>query len=181
MSSAWRRSGGSASARPRFAPARAFVRFVAVAGGLLVSIGAARAQPIRQDFFVPDGPVDAVVPMGNQVLIGGSFSELAYATGGGALIDASGDRVGGFPKITGRVLAVAPDGSEVVVTGVTEGFPAGDATVAFDGTTGKPLWHALHPGEGADAVGFSPDSATVFVAGSLYRDGYAYDTLAYGA
>jgi hypothetical protein len=130
-----------------------------------------------------------VSPDGSLVYVGGSsgpdyefdFAIVAYdsATGrpqwkGRYAGDQGGDDIA-------YALAVAPDGSEVVVTGVTESFPAGDATVAFDGTTGKPLWHALHPGEGADAVGFSPDSATVFVAGSLYRDGYAYDTLAYGA
>jgi hypothetical protein len=79
-------------------------------------------------------------------------------------------------------LAMAPDGSEVVVTGFTEDSPhTGAATVAFDSGTGNILWGALQNGEGAVATGFSPDSTMVFVTGSVFRNGYAYDTFAYQA
>jgi outer membrane protein assembly factor BamB len=143
--------------------------------------GSAQGQDIVAGLKVsPDG---SLVYVAGSSIVGTAFdfAVVAYDSATGQPIWKNRYAGPGGDDIAAAV-AVAPDGSEIVVTGFTEsGVSAGSATVTFDGTTGNRLWRALHAGEGAEAVGFSPDSATVFVAGSLYRDGYAYDTLAYGA
>ncbi|MEO5616536.1 MAG: hypothetical protein ABIS67_02085, partial [Candidatus Eisenbacteria bacterium] len=74
--------------------------------------GSAGAQTIREDFYATNGPVDAAVLSGNTLYIGGGFTYVGPATGGGVPIDAaSGASAGGFPKVRGEVHAVAPDGS----------------------------------------------------------------------
>ena len=72
----------------------------------------AEAQSVREDFYVTNGSVNTAVLSGNTLYIAGGFTQVGPATGGGVPIDAmSGVPVAGFPKVTGHVYAVEPDGS----------------------------------------------------------------------
>jgi hypothetical protein len=126
----------------------------------------------------PDGSL--VYVAGTSVVHAGfDYAVVAYdsATGQPAwrgTYDGGGDDVA-------AALAVAPNGSEVVVTGyMAIGGRGGTATVAFDGSTGHRLWRDIHEGPSAVATEFSNDSATVFVTGGL-NYGTAFDTIAYRA
>jgi hypothetical protein len=67
-------------------------------------------------------------------------------------------------------LGVSPDGSQVFVTGRSDGlgYP-GYATVAYDAATGNRLWVKTYNGPGYSdyptALGVSPDGSVVFVTG----------------
>ena len=68
-------------------------------------------------------------------------------------------------------IAVSPDGTKLFVTGYSIGSNDSNyATLAYDSTTGTPLWarHYDGPGHGPDqpyGLGVSPDGSTVFVTG----------------
>ena len=69
-------------------------------------------QTVQSDFYVANGPVYASVLSGNILYIGGAFTQVGPATGAGVPIDVnSGLPTAGFPKVVGKVLAVAPDGA----------------------------------------------------------------------
>lgn len=89
----------------------------------------------------------------------------------------------------GNALAVSPDGGTVFVTG---GSDAADllsdyATFAYDAATGAEKWIARYNGPGDDfdwpnALGVSPDGASVFVTGESVGSGTSwvdYATVAY--
>jgi hypothetical protein len=126
----------------------------------------------------PDG---GLVYVGGQITVGGGYdyAVVAYGAGTGLLVwkatrsSRSGDDVP-------TDLAVAPDGSNVVVTGYWAS-PSGGGTLAFDGATGRSLWFDIHRQRTPVAVGFSPDSSTVFVTGRVFHPDDAYDTFAYPA
>lgn len=70
----------------------------------------------------------------------------------------------------GRAVAVHPQGLFVFVTGNSQATSADFATVAYEATTGLPVWVARYDGpEGRsdfpNAIGVSPDGARVYVAG----------------
>jgi hypothetical protein len=81
-------------------------------------------------------------------------------------------------------VAVSPDGSDVLVTGTSQGGPAtgGDfATVAYSAATGAQLWVSRFSGPGsavdvATSLAVGPASGTVYVTGG---SGLAYATVAY--
>jgi hypothetical protein len=87
-------------------------------------------------------------------------------------------------------IAVSPDGSKLFVNGQTEGGEA-SATVAYDPSTGKQSW-VIESNDGpvywGGALSVSPDSSTVYVAGtsplpggSCTYQGGGYHTAAYDA
>jgi hypothetical protein len=87
-------------------------------------------------------------------------------------------------------LAVSADGSRLFVTGWAQGLSTGQdyATVAYDTSTGDPVWTKRYNGpsgsdDAASMVAVSPDGSTVFVSGMSYggssREDYA--TIAYAA
>ncbi|MGH2556387.1 MAG: S8 family serine peptidase [Actinomycetota bacterium] len=88
-------------------------------------------------------------------------------------------------------LGVSPDGSTVFVTGGSVGVGTGFndyATVAYEASTGAERWVTRYNGpgngdDGTDALGVSPDGATVFVTGPSWggATGYDFDTVAYDA
>jgi PQQ-like domain len=89
-----------------------------------------------------------------------------------------------------QVLAVSPDGSQVVVSGSSPGTGTSNdyATVAYDAETGEQLWAHRYdgPGHGADFaqdVSLSPDSSRVVVTGHSVRAAgdFDYATVAYDA
>ena len=79
--------------------ARAALVFLGAIAACLWSGVPARAQVIRQDFYITNGTVLAAVVSGNTLYIGGSFSQVSPATGGGVPIsDATGLPTPGFPR-----------------------------------------------------------------------------------
>jgi len=70
------------------------------------------ALSIREDLYITDGAVEAIALGQNTIYLGGSFKHVGPPTGGGVPIDAvTGQASTGFPKVTGSVEAIAPDGS----------------------------------------------------------------------
>src|SRR5437867_845512 len=85
---------------------------IVVVGACLCANSRAEAQGIRQDLYVTNGLVRAVVVSGNTLYIGGDFNQVGPATGHGVPLDAAtGQPFSGFPKVNGSVNAVVPDGS----------------------------------------------------------------------
>jgi predicted small secreted protein len=81
-------------------------------GLLLSSAGMGFAQTIDTTLWVTNGEVNAVVRDGGTIYIGGFFTYVGPATGGGVAIDASTGAVQQpYPMVAGDVRAVAPDGS----------------------------------------------------------------------
>jgi hypothetical protein len=87
-------------------------------------------------------------------------------------------------------LGVSPDGSEIFVTGDSEGSTSGAdyATVSYDASTGAKLWSMRYNGsansyDDALALGVRPDGSEVFVTGSSLGSttGLDYATVAYDA
>ena len=89
-------------------------------------------------------------------------------------------------------LEASPDGSDLFVTGRSEGATAGSteyATVAYDAGTGAKLWHRRYTGGHwrdsaiVSALGVSPDGSTVVVTGTSYgpTSYNDYATVAYDA
>jgi trimeric autotransporter adhesin len=69
-------------------------------------------QIVRDDVYVANGVVFAIVAVGNTLYFGGAFSQVGPATGSAVPVDStSGLPVTGFPKVVGSVSAVAADGS----------------------------------------------------------------------
>ena len=62
--------------------------------------------------WLTDGPVQAVLPLGDRVYIGGRFSYVGPVTGSGAVVGRrSGHLVSRFPSVAGSVLAAVSDGA----------------------------------------------------------------------
>lgn len=137
----------------------------------------------------PDG--SSVYVSGWSPLTGGTgsgdFGTVAYdaATGGlrwSAFYGSTGDD---FP----HAMALSPDGSTLVVTGDTFTSHGPDfAAVAYDTVTGAKRWDGTYNGPGdwedsGEAVAFSSDGATVYVAGSSFGSGtfLDYAVVAYDA
>jgi WD40 repeat protein len=147
-----------------------------------------------------DSPSDlAVSPDGSLVFvtgaagsIDGSYSDyvtIAYDATTGATV--WGDRYDGPTSgdDIATALAVAPDGSRVFVTGMTNDFGGqqGWATIAYDAHSGERLWltRVKYPGpyliRGPAAIAVTPDGSSVMLTGRFAdRDGRpAWATLAY--
>jgi hypothetical protein len=79
---------------------------------LLVSSRFLLAQTLQTNFWVTDGGVHAILPVGNTLYLGGSFSRIGPSCGNGVLIDsASGLFDPTFPKINGVIKCVVSDSS----------------------------------------------------------------------
>ena len=77
------------------------------------SYASAHAQTVDPNLWVTNGPVYSVVREGGTIYIGGHFTQVGPATGGGvrrSMPRAAGYRAS-FPKVAGNVLAVTSDGA----------------------------------------------------------------------
>ncbi len=146
--------------------------FLAVALALLgpARPAAAGSPTIREDLWTTNGGVYAAAISGDTLYVGGGFTEVGPATGGGVPIDAStGKPEGGFPKVTGYVYAIATDGSG--------GWFIGGAFTAVGGLARQNLAHILADRSvsawqaDADLPVFAlvRDGATVFAGGLFTR------------
>lgn len=78
----------------------------------------ANLDPPRPDIFtqynslyVTNGTVNTVLPSANTLYVGGAFTAAGPLTGPAVAIDATGALEGGWPKVSGTIYAVLPDGS----------------------------------------------------------------------
>jgi hypothetical protein len=110
-----RRSAGDRLGAVEVARARRSARFVGVLASLIVLTHSGyevSTQNIREDLYITDGPVHATVVSANTLYLGEYFTQVGPATGGGVPVEAiSGLPTGGFPRVTGTVLAVVSDGA----------------------------------------------------------------------
>src|SRR5215813_7297807 len=112
-------------------------------------------------------PVEAVSPDGTRLFVSGDvknhFETVAYSAATGAQLWARAYQPATYSNPT--AITVSPDGAKVYVTGHTA---LGGATVAYDTRTGKQLWarRARLTAYAASELAVSPDSATVYMAGS---------------
>lgn len=143
---------------------------VTVAGGVIFPATAsatANPEPVRAQ-WVPDGGVDAVATVGNEIIVGGSF------TGHIAALDAATGALKWLGDANGdvRALAITPDGSHVLAGGAFT--TVGGAThrklaslSVADGTV-DPTWKARAGGTVRDIV---VAGNRVFFAGAFTSHG----------
>ena len=137
----------------------------------------AEAQKVREDLYVTNGPVSATALSGNTLYIAGDFSRVGPATGGGVPISSiRGTPARRFPKVTGQVKAVAPDGSGGWYIGGTfsavGGIPRGHlAHVLADGSVSA--WDPNSEGRlnGLNDMALVVSGTTVYVGGDFTRVG----------
>src|SRR5688572_11645909 len=71
----------------------------------------ASAQLLDPNFWITDGDVEAAVPWGNTLYIGGTFAYVGPNTGGWNEIDGAGRAVAHLPRVTGEVGQTISDGA----------------------------------------------------------------------
>jgi WD40 repeat protein len=131
----------------------------------------------------PDGSKVFVTGQSERSTSGADYATVAYDASTGAKLWVRRYTRSGFD--VANALGVSPDGSEVFVTGQSDGSTSGAdyATVAYDASTGAKLWvrrYTRPADEAPFALGVSPDGSAVFVTGySGSSDGAAYATVAY--
>jgi len=121
------------------ASGKAMAHFVRLQFLLLLSTSLTLAQPSsvpRDDFWVPDGPVNAVVETNGVIYIGGLFGYVSPNSGTGGAFDLlSGAPVPGFPRFAGAIKAIVPDN--------VGGWFVGGSFASVDGVPIANLAHVL--------------------------------------
>lgn len=161
------------SARNRLSRLTVVLGGAASALGLCLPGGATAAtppppsRPAPLPLFVTNGPVNALAPGNGRVFVGGAFSRIGPLTGGAVALDsATAVRDTAFPRVTGTVFAVAPDGAG--------GVYLGGNFSAVGGVPRANLAHVL--AGGAVDPGFAPQPdgqvlGMAIVGGELYFGG----------
>ncbi|MCX7001523.1 MAG: hypothetical protein NT106_14705, partial [Candidatus Sumerlaeota bacterium] len=89
------------------------VLVIAVMALAALNVPGARAQSSvpREETWVTNGPVNAIVRTPDKVYIGGEFTHVGPVTGGGVPLDVTtGAPALGFPKVNGTISSCVPDG-----------------------------------------------------------------------
>ena len=162
-----RRHGVGARAPSGSLALRARLRIVCSALLLVAaSTPLAHAQAILPEFSVTNGQVFAQALSGSTLYVGGSFSRVGPASGSGVPLDAAtGAPQSDFPKVSGVVRAVAPDGAG--------GWYVGGAFTAVGGVPRSNLAHILadhsvaawRPETNDTVYALATDGATVYAGG----------------
>lgn len=133
-------------------------------------------------------------PEGSRVYVTGSS---AWNTGEDYITIAYNARTGsrmwtgrydgpGHGQDVATALALSPDASKLFVTGYSTGLDRYHdyATIAYDATTGSPLWHRRYSGapngyDEASAIAVTPDGSKILVTGQSDGPSIDYATIAY--
>lgn len=136
----------------------------------------AQASVPLDSFWVTDGPVYAITESAGTVYLGGGFTYVGPRTGNLARLDAAtGAPDPAFPKVEGRVYAIAPDG--------VGGWYLGGAFVSVGGAPRRSLAHVLadgrvsswnpNPSVNATVLTVAVSGRSVYVGGSFTTIGAA--------
>jgi len=125
-------------------------------------------------FWVPDGPVNAIVVTNGTAYFAGDFSYVGPRTGPAAMFDeASGQTFAGLPMIAGLVKAVQPDGSGGWFIGGTftniGGTPITNVAHLHPNLALDRAWHAGLVGSAVNALVL--DGGSLYIGGSFSRLG----------
>jgi WD40 repeat protein len=137
----------------------------------------------------PDGSAVFVTGSSDALTNGYDYTTVAYDAATGARLWLRRYNGPGNYTDFAEALGVSPDGSEVFVTGGSDGSTSGSdiATVAYDASSGAKLWarryHTAGGSASAAALGMSADGSKVFVTGTGVgaTSGSDYATVAYDA
>src|SRR5262249_52989645 len=134
----------------------------------LLLAGTVSAQQLRDNLWVANGPVNAVLATDTLVYIGGAFSRLGPATGAADAIDAaSGAPFYAPAMVVGTVNAVLPDGRGGYFVGgafsIAQGNPR--ANLAHVDSTGRVT--AWNPGTNGAVSALAMSAGVLFVGGSF--------------
>jgi hypothetical protein len=145
----------------------------AIVLGLILALSAAPgfAQVVDENLWVVDGTVRSVVRAGGTIYVGGAFGLVGPATGGGVPIDNLGAvPYGSFPKVTGQVYDVIPDGSG--------GWYIGGLFTAVGGVPRSNLAHVVggavsswNPSANYIVYALAKSGSTIYVGGSFNNVG----------
>lgn len=141
----------------------------------LLGTAPALAQ-IDQNQWITSGVVHAVAERNGTVYVGGSFEHVGPATGGLAIVDAgTAELAAGHPKVTGRMIAAAPDGAGGWYIGGkfshVNGVPR-SSLAHLNADLSLSSWAPAIVGAGFDTVtGIAVSGSSVIVAGSFVEAG----------
>src|SRR6516225_4488264 len=136
-----------------------FLAIAATALSLLNWPIAAAAHVVDPNLWGTDGNVVTMARSGNTLYVGGAFTMAGPNSGGGAPVDReTGKAIAGYPRVTGTVSTVIPDG--------VGGWYVGGSFVAVGGVPRANLAHILASGRVTD---WTPDPDGEVLA--LARDG----------
>ena len=118
---------------------------VATAFGWTSPAGAALSA-VPERTFATNGPVTAVLPLGDKIFLGGSFSELGLRTGPGvALSRGTGEPVGNVAEVTEASDGRVPEVDAVIADG-RGGWYIGGTFERVGGASVKTLAHVRADG-----------------------------------
>jgi len=119
----------------------------AVIGALLCPLGA-QSQVLRDGLWITNGKVNSVLVAGDALYLGGEFTRVGPATGGGVIVDnLTGQLRAPSPLVVGKVNASVPDGSG--------GWYIGGA---FTAVQGQPRSNLAHLDATGHVTGWSPSA-----------------------
>ncbi len=115
---------------------------------LLLCANEAVPQRVDENLWGTDGSVFTIARSGNTLYVGGDFNAVGPNSGGGVPVDrVTGEPLPSFPRVTGVVRTVVPDGAG--------GWFIGGTFVAVGGVPRANIAHILASGRVAD---WSPDA-----------------------
>ena len=145
-----------------------------LAAALLVALALpARAQTLREDFWVPNGTVEDLTIVGDAVYLGGSFTQVGKATGAFVGLDAAtGNALEPWPQVGGFFEVV-----NAMVSDGANGWYVGGVFTLVRGQARKNLAHfdaagnltAWNPGTNGAVYALGRDAVTgvVYAGGSF--------------
>jgi hypothetical protein len=125
------------------------------------------AQSIQDNFWITDGSVRTILPVGNLIYIGGDFTYVGPFTGNGAAVDATTGQSLGLPRVNGQVYAIAPDGAGGWYIGGDFTDVGGVARTNLAHIMGDHTLAAWDPSPSGAVLCLAVNGSTVYVGGAF--------------